>query len=174
MRRKRNQLILSLLLTGLVFYFLQTALINPFLTVGSNVPDLLLILTVFVGIRLGQISGSLFGFTAGLLQDALIDFYGLNALCKTVIGFGAKYFKTERVLLIEKFYFPIVVFFSSLMHSILFFGFQSLDPNMNFYTLFMNYGLPNAVYSAVMAMILWFMTPNAFLNFIKYDAKYEY
>lgn len=174
MRRKRNQLILSLSLTGFLFYFLQITFVNPFLAIGHNVPDLLLILTVFVGIRLGQISGSLFGFLSGFLQDILIDFYGLNALCKTVIGFSSKYFKTERVLLIEKFYFPIVVFFSSLIHSALFFGFQSLDASLNFYTLFMNYGLLNAVYSGAMAFILWLLTPDSFLNFIKYDTKYEY
>ncbi len=174
MRRKRNQLILSLMLTGAAFYVLQITFVNPFLTIGHNVPDLLLILTVFVGIRLGQISGSLFGFLSGFLQDVLIDFYGLNALCKTIIGFSAKYFKVERVLLIEKFYFPVVVFFSSLIHSILFFGFQSLDPNLNFYTLFIDYGLLNALYSAFMAFILWLLTPDTFLNFIKYDVKYEY
>ncbi|MBL7961364.1 rod shape-determining protein MreD [bacterium] len=174
MRRKRNQLILSLSLTALVFYFLQTTFINPFLSVGHSVPDLLLILTLFVGVRLGQLSGSLLGFLAGLLQDVLIDFYGLNALCKTVVGFSAKYFKTEKVLLVEKYYFPIVVFFSSIAHSIIFFGFQSLDADLNFYTLFMNYGLPNALYSAVMAFILWSLTPNAFLDFINYDAKHEY
>ncbi|MBL7994770.1 rod shape-determining protein MreD [bacterium] len=174
MRRKRNQLILSLTLTALVFYFLQITFINTFLSIGHSTPDLLLILTLFVGIRLGQISGSLFGFLAGLLQDVLIGFYGLNALCKTIIGFSVKYFRTEKVLLVEKYYFPIVVFFSSLVHSVLFFGFQSLDADLNFYTLFMNYGVPNALYSAVMAFTLWLFTPNAFLDFINYDAKHEY
>lgn len=174
MRRKRNQLMASLSLTGLLFYFLQTTFVNPFLAIGHNVPDLLLILTLFVGIRLGQISGSLFGFLGGLLQDALIDFYGLNALCKTIIGFTVKYFKTDRVLLIEKYYFPIVVFFSSVVHSIVFYGFQSLDTRLNFYNLFMNYGLPDSLYSAVMAFVLWQLIPNPLLNFVNYDAKYEY
>lgn len=174
MRRKRNQLIFGIFLTGFVFYFLQITLVNPFLAIGQNVPDLLLILTVFVGIRLGQISGSLVGFISGFFQDVLIDFYGLNALCKTIIGFTAKYFKTERVLLIEKYYFPIVVFFSSVLHSIFFFGFQSLDAGLNFYTLFINYGLPNSLFSAITAFLMWLLTPDPFLRFFNYDAKHEY
>ena len=174
MRRKRNQLLLSLTLTGLLFHLLQTTFVNPFLSIGQNTPDLLLILTVFIGIRLGQMGGSLFGFFAGLLQDALIDFYGLNAMCKTILGFSAKYFKTDQVLLIEKYYFPIVVFFSSILHSLLFYGFYSLDDGLNFYTLFMNYGLPNAFYSGIMAFILWLITPDPVLKFVNYDTKYEY
>ena len=174
MRRKRNQLILTLSLTGLLFYFLQTTLINPFLYIGPNMPDLLLILTVFVGIRLGQIAGPVFGFTAGLMQDALIDFYGLNALCKTVTGFTVKYFGTEKVLLVEKYYFPLVVFFSSIIHALLFYGFQSLDPSLNFYSLFIDHGLPNSIYSALAAFVLRIATPERFLNFINFDAKHEY
>ncbi len=174
MRRKRNQLLMSLSLTGLLFHLLQTTFVNPFLSIGPSSPDLLLILTVFIGIRLGQMGGSFFGFFAGLLQDALIDFYGLTAMCKTIVGFSAKYFKTERVLLIEKYYFPIVVFFSSIIHSLLFYGFYSLDDRLNFYTLFMNYGLPNALYSGVMAFVLWLTTPDSVLKFVNYDVRYEY
>jgi rod shape-determining protein MreD len=164
----------TLSLTGLLFYFLQTTLINPFLSVGPNVPDLLLILTVFVGIRLGQIAGPIFGFTAGLLQDALIDFYGLNALCKTVTGFTVKYFGTEKVLLVEKYYFPLVVFFSAIIHNLLFYGFQSLDTSLNFYSLFMSHGLPDSLYSAIAAFVLRVATPERVLKFVNYDTKYEY
>ncbi len=174
MRRKRNQLILTLVITGLIFYFLQSALINPFLSIGPNFPDLLLILTVFVGIRLGQMGGSVFGFSAGLLQDVLIDFYGLNALCKTVIGFIARYFRADKVLLVEKYYFPISVFFSALIQGFLFYGFMALDSSLNFYSLYTQHAVPNAVYSAVAAFTLRLAIPDRFLNFVHYDIQYEY
>jgi rod shape-determining protein MreD len=173
MRRKRNLLILSLTFTGVLFYFLQINVVNNFLAIGQNVPDLLLILTVFISLRLGQIPGSLYGFAAGLLQDVLIDFYGLQALCKTIVGFSASYFESRKILLVEKFYFPFIVLFSALIHDFVFYAVQSLDSRVDFFSLLLHYGLPNSLYTAVMSFLLWMIIPDKFINFIRYDVKYD-
>ncbi len=173
MRRKRNLLILSLILSGALFYFFQITVFNNFLAIGHNVPDLLLILTVFISMRLGQIPGSLYGFAAGFFQDVLIDFYGLQALCKTLVGFTAPYFLSPRILLVEKFYFPFVVLFSSLIHDVIFYGIQSLDSRLDFFSLLFHYGLPNSLYTAVTAFLLWMFIPDRIINFVRYDVKYE-
>ena len=174
MRRKRNLLILTLCLTGAVAYYVQLNFINVFFSIGENVPDLLLIVTVFVGGRLGQIPGSLYGFTAGLFQDALIDFYGIHALCKTVVGFAVKFFGMERVMLVEKYYFPVVVFACAILHSVIFNSIQSLDGHAGFWALMLHYGLGNSVYSGLAALVLRLALPAAWVEFIRYDVRYEY
>jgi len=174
MRRKRNQLIIVLTLTGVLFYFLQIIFVNTILMVGQNVPDLLLILTLFIGYRLRQIPGSLFGFVAGFFQDVLTGFYGLQSLCKTLMGYGARSFLSPRVHLIEKFYFPFVVLVGALAHDAVFYAFQSIGSPLQFWNLYVNYAMPNALYSAVMTFILWMIIPNKIIEFVRYDVKYDW
>lgn len=52
-------------------------------------PDFILVLLVYISARYGRIPGILFGFTAGLLQDAMgsLSVLGANALAKSVIGY---------------------------------------------------------------------------------------
>ena len=85
--RRQNRVLLALILLAALLHFIQLAFVNKHLAVGDNVPDLLLMLIVFTGFRLGSVTGASLGFAAGLLQDLVIDFYGLHALCKTLVGF---------------------------------------------------------------------------------------
>ena len=52
-------------------------------------PDFILVLLVFISARYGRIPGILFGFTAGLLQDAMgsLSVLGANALAKSIVGY---------------------------------------------------------------------------------------
>ena len=55
-------------------------------------PDFVLIVVVLMSFTDGRIMGTVFGFLAGWLQDVYSpEFLGLNALCKTVIGFLVGY-----------------------------------------------------------------------------------
>lgn len=59
------------------------------LAVGGILPDFILIALIYTSLAYGSLPGIIFGFSIGLLQD----FYGpathigLNALCKSVVGF---------------------------------------------------------------------------------------
>lgn len=174
MRRKRNILTFSLLGAAAFFYLMQVSFVSVFLAVGDNVPDLLLILTVFVSMRLGQIPGMLFGFTVGLWQDAMIDFYGLNALCKTIAAFATYFFAAERVMLIEKYYFPIMIFFLSVIHAVFFYAIQSLDGVVDFWSLMFHYGLWNSLYSAVTAFVIYLSIPQRILDYVRFNTIYDF
>ncbi|MFA9446515.1 rod shape-determining protein MreD [Egicoccus sp. AB-alg6-2] len=67
---------------------LQTALF-PFVSLGGFRPDLLLLVTLAIGLRDGPLAGLRVGFSAGLLVDLLVSQspVGLAALVYTAIGF---------------------------------------------------------------------------------------
>ncbi|MCS7176853.1 MAG: rod shape-determining protein MreD [Candidatus Kapabacteria bacterium] len=60
----------------------------PWIAVAGIVPDVLLVLTVWIALREGQIAGMIAGFGCGLLLDwAMQGQLGLHAFAKTVAGF---------------------------------------------------------------------------------------
>ncbi|MFA9430863.1 rod shape-determining protein MreD [Egicoccus sp. AB-alg2] len=84
-------MILRVLVVGLLLVtaaVLQTALF-PFFTLAGFRPDLLLLVTLAVGLRDGPLAGLRVGFAAGLLTDLLVSEspVGLAALVYTAIGF---------------------------------------------------------------------------------------
>lgn len=77
---------------------LQTTLV-PHLKVVSVQPDLILIVTVTYAFLEGAAFGSIIGFSGGLLQDLIVaQNIGLNALCKTIVGYLAG--SMERIIFI--------------------------------------------------------------------------
>ncbi|MEX2504739.1 MAG: rod shape-determining protein MreD [Egicoccus sp.] len=84
-------MILRVLAVGLLLVtaaLLQTALF-PFLTLAGFRPDLLLLVTVAVGLHDGPLPGLRVGFAAGLLTDLLVTQspVGIAVLITTVTGF---------------------------------------------------------------------------------------
>ncbi len=84
-----------ILMTILSAVIIQTAVMSHVLPFRFQ-PDLLLILAVHFGLSLGQITGSLAGFTAGLIQDMLSGgLLGINSLSKGFIGFFCGYVRDQ-------------------------------------------------------------------------------
>ena len=86
MRLKRKA---AMVLVLLVCFILQTTVFQA-LSIGSIVPNLLLIATVSFGFMQGKITGIWVGFFCGILKDVfygnLLGFYALVYLC---IGYAA-------------------------------------------------------------------------------------
>src|SRR5215475_14093364 len=60
----------------------------PAVSVGGVTPDLPLVVTVFLAVRKGPVTGCVAGFVAGLLQDmAGGGLIGIQALTKALAGF---------------------------------------------------------------------------------------
>ena len=164
---KRNRLILGFIAGTLFFHALQIVFINPFISIGDYRPDMLLILTLFTGFRFGHISGSLLGFYSGLLQDMMSGFMGLHALTKTLTGYFVYYFSNRHVLVIERYYFPVVVFIFALAHDAFYFYVYTLGSTLEFRPLFMNVALPNAAFSAVISLILGLAIPKRWTDYLR-------
>tara|TARA_B100002003_G_C13939733_1_gene456094 strand:- start:127 stop:627 length:501 start_codon:yes stop_codon:yes gene_type:complete len=73
----------------LLAFIIQSTVVEH-ISIRGIKPDIILIILIYVSLRSGSMMGVVLGFSIGLLQD----FYGppanlgLNALCKSLLGFG--------------------------------------------------------------------------------------
>lgn len=83
----KGRIFTGLLLTCLLV--LQSTIFSQINYKGVHA-DLLLMAVVSGGLLRGRVYGASLGFTAGLLQDlASGTFFGMNTLCKLLVGYGA-------------------------------------------------------------------------------------
>ncbi|GBD06997.1 hypothetical protein HRbin21_00807 [bacterium HR21] len=72
---------------------LLQVLLFPLLAVAGIVPDLLVVLTLWIALREGQVAGTVAGFASGLLLDVVMQGQlGLHAFAKTLAGFVGGFF----------------------------------------------------------------------------------
>lgn len=75
---------------GILVYLALQATVAHRIAIGSVEPDFIVVCVVLFGLQRGPIGGSLFGFLVGLVVDlGNPGFLGVNALAKTVLGYGA-------------------------------------------------------------------------------------
>ncbi len=159
--------------TGFIFLFVQINFVNYVLTIGPYRPDLLAILTVFIGFRLGPVAGATYGFWAGLILDMMTGFLGPQTLTKTAIGFVSTFFANQRVLLVEKYYFPIIMTLLAFAHDVAVYWIHSLGTNLSFFSLVIEYAFVNALYTGLISFLLLMLIPPRMLEWVRYTVKYE-
>ncbi|MGL4982425.1 MAG: rod shape-determining protein MreD [Treponemataceae bacterium] len=100
------------------FVIIQTAILSNMYFLPA-VPDLLLIVVLYISFRNGSIVGQTTGFITGFILDFFSAApFGLNALLRTIIGFLAGFFKLS--FNIDKYIFPCVtVFFATFVKAFL-------------------------------------------------------
>jgi len=86
--------IANIFLIVLLFVF-QTTFLHSFTIMGVR-PDIVLILTFFISVNLGEGRGAISGFTLGLIQDCLSsNLLGTNAFSKGIVGFIFGYLRDK-------------------------------------------------------------------------------
>jgi rod shape-determining protein MreD len=142
---------LRILLTSLIIFILQVTLVHRVTIAGAR-PDLVLVLLVVLVIDRGPIWGVLAGFLLGLLQDlGNASFLGMNALAKSIIGYGvARY---GRDYLPESILFRgLLVFISALVCDLfelnITSGFNPVETLVSFF----RYSILSALYTAILAV----------------------
>ncbi len=74
------------LLLGFVFELL----ISRYLSLFGVAPDFLLLMVIAIGFALGPVPGEIFGFTWGLLADAVgVSMFGVHCFILTLLGYAA-------------------------------------------------------------------------------------
>jgi rod shape-determining protein MreD len=117
-------------------------------------PDFVLIVLVLMSFTGGRITGTVFGFSAGWLQDVYSpEFLGLNALCKTIIGFLVGY-ASGGVIETNIVTQGIVLFFAALFHDVLYFLIYSWGHMHDYVWYIVRYGLPTALYTTVVGLLI--------------------
>ncbi len=139
---------------SILFIALQTTII-PFLSIGTIVPDILLIWLVYIALQKGQIPAIIFGFCIGLVIDLLSShFLGLTALTKTLAAFCAGYFFNENKIdiTVGRYQFLIITGIISFVHNIIYFVIFVQGSDVTILSAIFYFGLFSALYTVLIAV----------------------
>ncbi len=88
---KKTIAIISLIIAFFIIYFLQTNLFTWF-TIGGVMPNLYIILVLFIGLFVGKKAGFVLGIFFGLVIDFLLGkSIGISAFLLAIIGLISEY-----------------------------------------------------------------------------------
>ena len=145
--------LLRIILVSFIVFVLQVTLVHN-VTVAGVSPDLIMVMLVVLVIDRKPITGIIVGFLLGFLQDlGNASFLGMNALAKTVVGYGiAKY---GRDYLPDNILFRgLLVFVACLINDIVTLHVAtSFDP-AEVIVAFFRYSILSAVYTALLAVLI--------------------
>ncbi|MBK6679190.1 MAG: rod shape-determining protein MreD [Ignavibacteriales bacterium] len=140
--------------------FVQVVFV-PFISIETIIPDLILILVVHTAVKHGQIPGTLFGFGAGLIFDLVTgNMLASSALAKTLAGFTAGYFSTNRIdINLGSYRFIFIIVLAAFINSSTFALVTNFDLNNNFLKLIFEQGITPALYTGFVSAIWVFTIP---------------
>jgi len=143
----------------LILLLVVQATLIPFISLAGVTPDVLLILTVVIALREGQIPGTIAGFIIGLMSDIAIgDFLGLGALTKTLAGFTAGYFYNEMnpMQVLTTYMFILVVAVAGFVHNIIYFAFLLQGFPVSSLEIVIKFMVGSTVYTVIVSLVLFF------------------
>lgn len=142
-----------MILAAFVIFVLQVTLVHNVTVAGAS-PDLMMVMLVVLVIDRKPVTGIIVGFLLGFLQDlGNASFLGMNALAKSIVGYGiAKYgrdYLPDNVL-----FKGLLVFAACLLNDIVTLHVAaSFDPGQVIVAFF-RYSILSAAYTALLAVIV--------------------
>ncbi|GAB1370901.1 hypothetical protein MASR1M45_09630 [Candidatus Kapaibacterium sp.] len=157
-REKRDKQIKFLIyaIVALLIVIFQISIAN-LIEIGGLTPNLMIVLVVWITISEGQFVGIFAGFLAGLIFDiATFDLIGTNALAQTVAAMASGFFHKEgkEELILSRYKFIGIVFFSSFLHNIVYFFLYLKLSELDFLNFFFKYGLATSFYTTVLSVFV--------------------
>ncbi len=140
------------LLLGLAFV-LQTTWVHH-IQIADIVPDLVLLVVVFIALTSGHLQATLFGFAIGLCQDTFAPSeLGLNALINAVIGFGVGVTRAGFVADAIQVRVAILTV-AILVHDLAYYMLHSNFPILEVPYLMIRFGVGHAAYTAIFGFVV--------------------
>ncbi len=132
--------------------FVGDTVIGPWISIRGIAPDFSIIALVLLALAAGPTPATVAGFGVGLVQDlSNPSLLGLNALCKSLLGYGLGRLRGRLVYglpVVE----GLVVVLSVLLHDIVFLLVQSRLSDDAFLTPLLGQSLPVAVYTGLIGV----------------------
>jgi len=144
------------ILTSIFLIVVQTTVIR-YLSLEGIIPDLLLIMIVYISITEGQISGTLYGFGIGLLFDIITGgVIGISSLSKSIAGFISGYFFSENKieLTLGSYRFLLILLFVSSIHNLIYFLIFVQGSEISTLYAISNVGLTSALYTTTVSILM--------------------
>jgi rod shape-determining protein MreD len=166
-----KRILLPLLLGILFMTFQATLLTAPF--IQRIRPDIMLILTIYLGLSYPPISGGILAFVMGYLLDLFSgNSFGLYTLSRPLLFFVVQLLKNRFYLegYLSKFLFVLI--FALLEGFLVLFLLTALNPNPlnNLYFLFFTLFLPQSFFTGLLFPLLFsFFKKGSFLLFNQYE-----
>lgn len=146
------------LLWGAGFLFLQIVIFRH-LSIYDAEPDVVLLFLLWLTTKRDRTSCLLFAAGFGLLQDAMLDLWGLHMFSKTLLIMITYNFlprQAETRLYIWQVFLTVLI--ASLIHYLIFMTLGLLVETYATDTYFYSYWIGNSVYTAVMGSIIYLLT----------------
>jgi rod shape-determining protein MreD len=143
------------LFASLLLIIIQSQVVK-LLSLEGLTPDLLTIWIVYLALRHGQVSGTVWGFIIGLLFDLVTgNFIGLSALSKTVCGFLAGYFYNDNktVLTLSSYRFTLIVLIVSFVQNVIYFVIFTQGSEIGLLRAVLEFGLATTLYTATVSLV---------------------
>lgn len=132
-------------------------LLIPLVEIQGVVPDIIVILVVWIAISEGQLLGIVSGFLCGLLVDFLSyeGVLGVHALVNTLAGFTAGYFfkESRTVLTLQSYRFVLILFLATFVHNTIFSFLYIRTTEATLIEFFTKYVFAKSVYTIVFGTI---------------------
>ncbi|MFH2053709.1 MAG: rod shape-determining protein MreD [bacterium] len=139
-------------LLWILIAFVGDTMVGPMVSFKGVRPDFSIIALVVLGLAAGSLPATVGGFVLGLVQDlANPALLGLQALCKTWLGFGLGRLRGRLVYgmpLVE----GVVILLAVLAHDLVFLLVQSRLGDEAFLVPFVTQALPTALYSGLVGV----------------------
>lgn len=149
----------KVLITALIIivaFILQTSVFSNFELAGVT-PNIILIVTSYLGFFRGRKSGIIVGFSCGLLLDLFFDsYFGVYALSFMLIGYLNGVFR--KLIFVDEILFSIlIVALSDLLYGIGNYFVFLFNKRTSFIFYLFNLILPEVIYTVVIAFFLYFI-----------------
>jgi rod shape-determining protein MreD len=137
----------------LLAFLVQTTWIDLF-AVFELQPDLLVLVLVYVALAVGPLEATVLGFCVGFLQDVYLPVnLGVNALAKSIVGFGVGYGRTG--IMADQVQVQIgLVFGAVLVHDLIYYvgdhGLRLAEVPL----FWLRYSLGRAFYTSLIALLV--------------------
>jgi rod shape-determining protein MreD len=144
---------LRIVLVAFIIFVLQVTVVHEMKVAGSS-PDLIMVLLVVIVMDRKPIAGIVAGFLLGFLQDlGNASFLGMNALAKSVVGYGiAKYgsdYLPDNVI-----FRGLLVLLACLINDVITLNVSTYFDPGEVIVQFFRYSILSAVYTALLAVLL--------------------
>lgn len=153
-----------------VFLMLQVLLADK-ISIGRVEPDFPLLIVAYFAVFKGPVRGPVVGFLVGLIQDLFNPaFLGLNALTKTIVGYGLGIAGSKTEPDSSVFLFALLGG-AALLHDfvyLLFFTGLSLG---KFFLIWVTVSIPSALYTAIVGVLVHVIVSYALREVVRYLGK---